>query len=54
MEPWLVITASIIVFLLSGLAVSEYFCRRVNARHAKQWTADHTADSSAISVGTSE
>jgi hypothetical protein len=54
MGLWLEIGASIVVFLLSGLAVSEYFCRRVNARHAKQWGADHPAESSATSVRTSQ
>jgi hypothetical protein len=34
------IGAVVIAFLLGGLAVAEYFCRRDNARKSMRWSDD--------------
>jgi hypothetical protein len=54
MAPWLQLAALVFLFLLGGLAVSELFCRRVTARHAKQWAEDHASESSESSALTGQ
>ena len=54
MAPWLQIAALVVLFMLCGVAVSELFFRRTDARHAKQWAEDHPAESSENSVRTSQ